>query len=245
MWWERLAALGQGVAQLILPNSCLVCGILEPTCGTIRHGLCDACQKSICHDPHHVCLRCAATVGPYVDTSLGCLACKSMSKNFECAWRMGPYEGQLREAILLMKTPNGEGLAEQMGRHLCEVLLHKLQPMGIDLVVPVPIHWRRQWSRGHNQAAGLARMLARGLNVQMVHALQRTRHTPLQASATVTERRKNLRGAFAVRRASRILNRVVLLVDDVMTTGSTANEASRALRQAGARKVYVAVLARR
>jgi len=152
----------------------------------------------------------------------------------------------LRDAVLRMKSAAGEGLAEMMGRVFWEVACARLREFGVGVVVPVPLHWRRRLWRGHNQAAGIARELAAGLGVRCEPwVVRRIRHTPQQVQPTAAARRENVRGAFRAESGSSFAGRPVLLVDDVMTTGSTASEAARVLRAAGAESVVVAVLARR
>jgi ComF family protein len=169
-----------------------------------------------------------------------------VSFGFSAAVRLGPYDGPLRQAILRMKSPGGEGLAEMMGRVFRDAACPRVGEFGIGLVVPVPLHWRRRFSRGHNQSAAVARELAQGLGVEFAPCvLRRIRHTPQQVQPSAAARRENVRGAFRVKPGARLAGRTVLLVDDVMTTGSTASEAARALRAAGAGRVVVAVLARR
>jgi ComF family protein len=120
----------------------------------------------------------------------------------------------------------------------------RLHALGADLVVPVPLHWRRRWQRGYNQSEALARPLAARLGLSCrPWCLRRIRHTPQQPSQRAAGRLENVRGAFRAR-GGVLAGRTILLVDDVLTTGSTASEAARALRQAGARRVVVAVLAR-
>jgi ComF family protein len=119
-----------------------------------------------------------------------------------------------------------------------------LMVRGWDAVVPVPLHWRRRWRRGFNQAEVLARTVGwrHGLPVER-RCLIRVRATPPQ-QGDAAARRRNVRGAFAVRRAERIADRRLLLVDDVFTTGATANACAAALLNAGAAAVGVLTLAR-
>ncbi len=115
----------------------------------------------------------------------------------------------------------------------------------VDLVVPVPLHPARLADRGFNQAALLARPLARALGARLeARALVRVRDTPPQTPLDVPARRANVRGAFAVRSPARVRDRVCLLVDDVLTTGATAAACAKALRGAGADSVLLLVLAR-
>ena len=246
MWVGGLKELARGVAQLILPNACLVCDAPEGDRTDFRHGLCNECRQSVTLDPFPACPWCAATVGPHTDTTHGCGTCRSLSLGFEAAIRLGPYDGRLRDAILRMKSATGEELAECLGRVFAGLACPRWQAEGITLVVPVPLHWRRRWVRGYNQAATLARELAAGLGVEFApHALSRIRHTPRQVGASAMARRENVRGAFRGKSGARLADQTVLLVDDVMTTGSTLAEAAKTLKDARARRVLVAVLARR
>jgi ComF family protein len=144
-----------------------------------------------------------------------------------------------------MKHAAGEGLAESLGLLWAEHAGQRLRSAGATVVIPVPLHWRRRWSRGYNQSEALARMLATRLALPCrPRWLRRIRNTPQQTQQTPSARSENVRGAFAARPGSPLAGQTVLLVDDVMTTGSTAGEAARALRAAGAGRVVVAVLAR-
>jgi len=169
-----------------------------------------------------------------------------VSLGFDAAVRLGPYDGRLRDAVLRMKSARGEGLAEMMGRVFREVACPALRRESVAMVVPVPLHWRRRWSRGYNQAAAIARELAEELGAEFApNLLRRVRHTPQQVQPTASARRENVKGAFLARSGASLAGRTVLLVDDVMTTGSTAGEAARVLRGVGAARVIAAVLARK
>jgi ComF family protein len=200
-------------------------------------------KTSLTVDPHQQCPRCAGNVGPFAQVADGCPHCRHMSFPFDAVVRLGPYGGRLREAILRMKHAAGEGLAELVGEMWAESIGARLRVLGADVVVPVPLHWRRRWRRGYNQSEALARPLATRLGIPCrPSALRRVRNTPQQTSQTAATRLDNVRNAFRARGG--LAGRTVLLVDDVMTTGSTVAEATRALRRAGVRRVVVAVLAR-
>lgn len=238
--------LARGLLQLVFPNTCLICDVRETDLPPFRHGLCNACHHAVTIDLRPSCPRCGLTVGPHTDVANGCVGCREDSLGFESVIRLGTYENRLREAVIRMKSGAGIALAEMMGRVFWESACDRLRSARIDIVIPVPLHWRREWVRGHNQAGAVAEELAKGLMVTFgPKHLRRVRHTPQQVQPSAAARRENVRGAFRVRRGASVAGKRILLVDDVMTTGSTAGEAARTLRKAGAEGVMVAVLARR
>jgi ComF family protein len=159
-----------------------------------------------------------------------------------CAtWR---YTGVVADAVRQFKYQRrwrlGAWLTDGM-----EGFVRRWMPMDdIDVVVPLPSHWLRRRLRGFDAPDALARALARRLDKPCdPRALRRPRWTASQTRLSWPQRLRNVRGAFAARR-SRVAGRAVLLVDDVLTSGATARAASRALRRAGARAVYVITAAR-
>lgn len=246
-WLDRLTFLGRdlliGARHLIYPGCCLLCG--QPLPAEQVH-FCPLCRQALFADTESTCPRCAGPVGPYAVLDGRCNACRKESFAFERVLRLGRYEGLLREVILRLKNQTGEGLAELLGECWAKEAAARFAALPFDVIVPVPLHWRRRWQRGYNQSAALSRGLAASLGVPYQPSwLRRVRHTPRQTSRpTPAERKANVRGAFRARPETALRGRAVLLVDDVMTTGATAGEASRALRAGGASRVIVAVLAR-
>ncbi len=113
-----------------------------------------------------------------------------------------------------------------------------------DAVVAVPLHWRKKWARGFNQAELLARHVAKKRRIPLVNALRRKRTTAVQASLAMAGRRRNVAGAFSIRPNAAVGGKRILLVDDVMTTGATATACATALKRAGAKSVSLVTLAR-
>jgi ComF family protein len=146
--------------------------------------------------------------------------------------------------ILRLKQSSGEMLADFLGELWAEHAASKLKELGPDVIIPVPLHWWRRWTRGYNQSETLARALARHLGLPFrPHWLRRVRNTPRQTSQAPSGRRDNVKNAFRARSTASLRGKTVLLVDDVLTTGSTCSEAARALRAAGAGRVVATILA--
>jgi ComF family protein len=234
--------LAQGIVQLIFPAVCGACG---QSVDAEEGAFCSECRATLTADAVPTCPRCAASVGPHAAVEAGCTQCRDEHFSFEKAIRLGPYEGLLRELILRLKHSTGETLAELLGELWAEAVQVRLREVGADVVVPVPLHWWRRFRRGYNQSEALAGRLAARMRLPCRPGwLRRIRHTPQQTSQTPSERKENVRGAFRARSWARLRGKVVLLVDDVLTTGTTCHEAARALRAGGAARVIVAVLAR-
>jgi ComF family protein len=238
----RLATtVWQGFRHLLLPGICLGCHRLLPP---DANDFCASCLKQFTDDPHSTCPRCSSTVGAHADLTDGCSQCRDEGFAFDGAVRLGPYDGLLRDFVLRMKHSGNEGLAEAVGEAWVERSEAKVREFRADMVIPVPLHWRRRWRRGFNQSEMLARCWSRRLNLPFQHRwLRRVRHTAMQSSLSPTARRDNVRSAFRSAGCAKLHGRRVLLVDDVMTTGATAHAAAMALKDSGAKSVAVAVLA--
>lgn len=232
-----LRRLSHGAIELLYPARCPICG--RSGGGGDGH-FCAACDGGLC-DRALRCPRCATTVGPHSLLEDACAACRHEAPPFARSSCLGSYRGSLKIAVLRMKSASGEGIAELLGRRWAKA--HPLAGPPIDAIVPLPLHWWKQWRRGYNQSAAVGRGIAHTYRLPIrPRWLRCIRRTAPQKSLEPTARRINVRGAF---RASPLVSgRHVLLVDDVMTTGATAEEAARALRRAGAARVTVAILAR-
>ena len=230
-------SLFRGALELLYPARCLICGSADS--GAEVH-FCPACDAGLC-DRAIRCPRCATTVGPHSLSEDACAACRREGPPFARAECLGSYRGPLKAAVLRMKNAGGEGIAELLGRRWAAV--HPPSEPRLDAIVPVPLHWWKYWRRGYNQSEAVARGVAASYRLPVrPRWLRCVRRTAPQKNLGPTARRLNVRGAF--RASSRVAGRHVLLIDDVMTTGATAEEAARALRLAGAARVTVAIVAR-
>ena len=243
--------------RTVLPESCLLCGVdLSPevngwvtdgTCSALPSDMapglvCSRCRESIAV-AERCCERCAAPVGPFLNTSAGCGHCQSERLTFPRAFALGEYADGLRDAVLRAKEAGGYLIAKWLAdslfaRHGTEIAA--LEPT---CVVEVPQHWRRRLALPHYAAATLAQRMAQRLRLpRATNLLRKPRVTPRQSSLPPAERRRNLeRDHFQARN---LQGERVLIVDDVLTTGTTADRAARAVIAAGGEVAGVAVIAR-
>ncbi len=178
-----------------------------------------------------------------------CIHCEETPPRYQHAAAYGEFEDALRGLIHLLKYQGVRPAARPLGKFLAQVIEPALsQISGRVLLVPVPLHRARQRTRGFNQAELIARLALRDLGDSAIDfspkALVRKRATESQTGYTREQRRENLRGAFAVRHPAEVAGRTVLLVDDVLTTGATADECARVLLRSGAKQVLVTTVAR-
>lgn len=230
---------GAELLSFLLPAPCLACG--QPAAGAPL-GLCRACRAQL-RRPRPGCHQCGRELGGALPAGFRCGRCRADPPAFEAllaAWR---YQPPMDHVIAALKYRR----LEYLGRHLAQDVLARLVAAGpFDVVVPVPLHFWRRWSRGFNQAERIAEEVAAGLHLDLARALARRRATPSQTRLPRVERRANVADAFRVRRGqvAALAGRHVLLIDDVVTTGATLDAAARALRAAGAARVTAAVAAR-
>ena len=158
----------------------------------------------------------------------------------------GLYDAGLKRLIHLYKYRRHQFLATALGDLLAARAATAGMVDGVDYIAAIPLHWTRERWRGFNQARGLAARVAhvRGAALLPARALQRTRRTTPQVGLDVRDRRENIKGAFAACLPALVRGRCIALVDDVLTTGATAEECARALVRAGAAEVRLLVLAR-
>jgi ComF family protein len=185
-----------------------------------------------------------------------CLLCQRLDPPYERAVAYGSYESELRDLIHLLKFQQVRPAAAILGRLLAEAIanLEPVMPVGKIAVVPVPLYKRKQAQRGFNQAEMIARAALKTLSRPgrfelCTGILLRRRETASQIGLTSHQRRENMRGAFAVNHATGVIERDIvkrdiLLIDDVVTTGTTVSECARVLLRSGAARVWVATVAR-
>ena len=233
----------QGLLELVLPGVCPACQAVAAEDGW----LCPQCQADLLAlVARTYCPRCGCSLPlgsqPRPD---GCSACPATLPHYAQMVRLGPYSGPLRRIIRQIKYRSHDAAARRLGSLLATALTNQLQGIAaVDLVLPIPAHWRRRLARSYDHSRAIAKAMARHLDVPMGNELIRTRHTPPQAHLPRTRRLENVRNAFKVTSPATIAGATIALVDDVSTTGATAEEAARTLLKAGALRVIVAVIAK-
>ena len=254
-----------GLLAAILAAPCVLCkGITEqPT----RGAACQACWNTIrfitppcctsCGEPlpsdraqppdpgHPIAMLAPATMIHPTPSGRQCARCADCPPVVDVARALGAYADTLRELVHALKYDGRRSVAPRLAalvREHCGAVL-----AGADAVVPVPLHRRREWTRGFNQADAIASAL--GLPVWRL--LRRTRHTDPQSTLAAPERRRNVHGAFALRRHARsrwrqtaLSGACLVLVDDVSTTGATLDACADVLKAAGAKEVRAVTVAR-
>lgn len=176
-----------------------------------------------------------------LDENGRCALCRLGANGFDTVYTYGSYEETLRELIHLFKYHRVRPLVRPLGQLLARAIPPEHR---FDLIVPMPLHWRKRWSRGYNQSELLAKEIARLRGLPFGKIVRRVKPTAPQAGLSNSKRRLNVRGAFSLRKGADIKGLRVLLIDDVLTTGATASACAKVLKRAGAKHVAVAAVAR-
>jgi ComF family protein len=236
----RLSRLGRAAADALYPPMCTYCRAET----TAPHALCPDCWRETIFIAAPLCDRCGAPISGAEDAPF-CDHCLNRPLAFARARAAILYEGVGRDMTLAFKHGDRLDVARPAAAWMARIG----QPLieGAEIVVPVPLHWRRLVARRFNQAAELARRIAREADLPYAPGLlRRVRATAMQRGLSREARAANLAGAFAAppRRAAELRGRRVLLIDDVYTSGATLSACAAALREAGALRVDALCLAR-
>lgn len=225
--------------DLVWPDACAACGAAAPS------PLCSACAATLVRALPDPCLQCHA---PRTPAGRPCHRCRETPPAFATVHALGAYDPHAPESAALVRAIK---TLKYDGRRPLATVLGALLATHYDfspdaLLVPVPLHLARLRERGFNQAALLAGVLGRRRGIDVcVDALARVRPTAPQAALdSAAARRGNLRAAIRVQRPARVRGRVIVLIDDVVTTGATADACAAVLRAAGAIRVDVYAVAR-
>jgi len=237
------------IEDLVFPQYCAVCDERIP--GRTTTLICPACWQRVDRIEPPLCPRCGRphdrAVGFSTDENFPCAQCRERPLRWlDMACSAVVYDDVLREALLLFKFGRRDILAPRLAELMAEFARARLPVDQFDWAVPVPLHPLRQRERGFNQAELLAKEFSQAMDgPEVVYALVKPVPTEPQTRLDAAERRKNLRGSFQIAPGIDPTGRSILIIDDVLTTGTTANECAHVLKRAGARNVAAFTLARR
>lgn len=236
---RHLRRLGRAALAAALPPRCLLCGEIA----AMPEALCGRCWTGMTFFAPPWCAVCGLPFAHPLGEGAVCADCARGRRNWDRARAALRYDRNSRGLVLALKHADATHLAGAFGRWMRQAGAELLGEA--DLLVPVPLHWTRLFRRRYNQAALLAHAIrAAGGPPVVPDGLLRRRRTPAQGHLGPLARARNVRGAFALRPGVEVAGRRVVLIDDVMTTGATAEECARVLRRAGAGFVGVLTLAR-
>jgi competence protein ComFC len=231
----------QAAISLLYPATCTICG---KNLSAGRY-LCDACETRVLRVVAPFCDKCSEPFHGSMASAFTCANCAHRTIYFDAAVAAYRSRGIVREVIHKFKYARQTHLRHLVGQWLRAGLDDKrLRDISFDLIVPVPLHPARQRERGFNQASLLAESLSAGIALRSTPVLERIRYTTTQTTLDRSERMENLRNAFRLRKKADVRGLRVLLIDDVLTTGSTLSECARVLKRAGAISVHAATAAR-
>jgi ComF family protein len=231
--------LGPALLSLVFPNVCESCAAVVPPSS---NGVCALCAARIrlIAPPH--CARCGRTLRADGAT---CGDCGAETFHFDRAFACVYYEGKVKELLRAYKFGGRKTLLGFFTRVMARFIDASMREARFDTVIAVPLDRQKESERGFNQARPLAVAVAKKLALPHdLRALKRTRSTTPQSTLGKKDRLVNIRGRFFVKPGHTLGGRRVLLVDDVLTTGQTASECARVLKEAGASSVTVLALAR-
>jgi len=227
--------------DLLLPPRCIDCG--EILSG--KNGLCVKCFNKIRFISEPYCKICGAPLeAQYSSADVVCAKCMKEKRHIFAMMRSAfVYDENSKNLILALKFYDKVSNAPVLARFMFNAAkdIFKQNP---DLIIPVPLHYMRLIKRKYNQSALLAAELSKLSGVKVDFSLKRSKNTIPQVKFSGKARVKNVRGAFCVKNNKAIKGKDIILIDDVLTTGSTLKECAIALKKAGARKVYAITTAR-
>lgn len=230
-----------GLVSLFYPASCAACA--HPV--DASEYLCPVCIARISRVRFPFCAKCSQPFPGAISDRFTCANCEGRILHFETAVALYRSRGPVRKAIHDLKYGSQLYLRHLVGRWLADALEDpRLSDRRFDAIVPVPLHPTRKRERGFNQAELLANEVHQLSGIPLRDLLQRIRYTTTQTQFDRNERMENLKGAFRLRRGSNVQGCRVLLIDDVLTTGSTLSECAFVLKTAGAASVRAATAAR-
>ena len=237
-----LETLGRGLVELCYPRHCQLCDSRD--CGDETPFICRECLGRVPYMRSLMCARCSLPLDGQADEFAYCPHCRGFDWSFERAVSSVRLRGAAKEVLHRFKYNKQTFWRALVGEWIHDAAA-RVDWSGVDAIVPVPLHPRREREREYNQAALLAEDFGRWTGWPVLgRALRRVRDTSTQTRLDREERLRNQKDAYQVKDPERVAGRAICLIDDVWTTGATSEECAKTLRSAGAKKVLVLTAAR-
>ena len=237
--------LAQKLLSALFPSRCILClQTMQESAIHQRVEICLSCYQALPHNDNF-CTRCALPLADDIENKVLCGRCIKRLPQFDYSLSLFRYEGEIIKLIHQLKFGEKISYARSIG----EMLLFLFEDVSLpeqskpDCIIPVPLHKKRLRQRGYNQSTEIARVISRKTGIPIAHdVVKRERNTTMQTGLKAKERHKNIRGAFNI--IERKNYKHVLIIDDVVTTGSTVNELAKELKKNGVDKIGVLSIAR-
>ena len=209
--------------------------------------LCPDCHHKIIKNKPPFCTKCGCSLSgrKKISSDYVCINCQGKYFYFEQAWSVGRYAGTTKDLIHLFKYRRHRYLAKPLGKLMADFITANLNTQNIDILIPVPLHRRKFCQREFNQSELLAKEINGQIHIPVVNALVRVKQTSSQTALPLEKRFSNIAGVFKIRQVEETKQKSALLIDDVFTSGATANECARVLKEGKAERVEVLTLAGR
>ena len=236
---QQSQIVNQSFINFIFPPFCPIC---ESELKHRERLICENCYSHIKTIESNFCRKCGA---PRLGGRKTCKYCKGFTFHFSKVRALGIFSSPLVEMIHLLKYDRKTLIAERLGILMGNLLFSDSDLSQTDMIIPVPLHKTRMRERGYNQSLLLSRMVSSITRKELCNdVIIRKKATKSQTTLNHNERENNLKDAFIVSNFGKIKNKTIVVIDDVMTSGTTLNELSKTLLEAGAESVYGLVLAR-
>ncbi|SDJ90963.1 ComF family protein [Natronincola ferrireducens] len=232
----------EALLDFIYPThiNCITCnGYLG---GEGKYGLCSPCLKKITFITDNSCRKCSKPLSTMEDLDI-CGDCRDTQYAFDRVIAVVEYEGIIQKLVFRLKYQDATYLARHMALMMTDVL--KKEEIAADVILAVPLYPQKEKQRGYNQAHLLAKYISKNMGIDYKkHQLVRIKNTEVMHNLSRRQRRQNVSKAFHIRDGNFLVDKTILLVDDIFTSGATAEACSKVVIEAGARSVVVVTFAR-
>ena len=227
---ESLLDLRDDVLDFIFPQHCIIC---KKYLSRKEQNVCQICWDNLVRLPFPFCVECRSLV----EKDSHCRQCQNES-DLDLVYSLGAFDDSYQNLIYAFKYDQLTNLGKRLGTALGEQIKEDKRFTGLDFLIPVPLHPSRKRKRGFNQSEILTDEISQKIGLPALKdVLRKKKRTKDQTNLNAMQREENVRGAFEIKNKDMVLNKNIVLVDDVITTGATLKECARTLAQAGASRI--------